>query len=149
MSTEHGDFIVPGRPVGYTRQTTRSKWTPQAKRYHEYQEAVRAYATAAGLSVPLLATADDPVFIDVQLHLNAADWKSYASGAPFPDPENVRKGIVDALFYVSNRAKKLGKRLGIKTGNDRYCYGEILVTDEALFEKGRVWVNVLRRPRNA
>lgn len=93
-------FRVIGDPVGYTRLTQRGRFTARAKKYHAYMVAVQVEARKAGLRLPLVATEVDHLRVDVYCTF---------SSRRHSDPENVRKGIIDALFYG-------GK-------GDKYCYG--------------------------
>jgi hypothetical protein len=83
-------FRVPGDPAGYTRVTQRGKFTLRARKYHCYMAAVQAEARRIGLRLPLEVTEASPLRID-----------TYATfrNRRHPDPENVRKCVVDALFY--------------------------------------------------
>ena len=92
---------VPGPPtipklVGYY---TNGK-TPNFDRAREYSDWKDHVAKCAPASLPV-ATRERPVRLDV--------W-CYFPGGTHGDPENVRKGIVDALF--KHRA-----------GGDKYVYG--------------------------
>lgn len=86
-----GAFIIRAMPtekrlkiVGYYTQGKQPNWT-RMKEYHAWKDHVRK---AAALGVPECG-ASRPVRLDV--------WCYFGSGV-HPDPENVRKGIVDALF---------------------------------------------------
>lgn len=81
-------FTVPGDPKGYVTRTHRGKFSPRAKAYHAWLEKVKLYAVQAGWKWPK-ATYEHPVRVDV--------WPVYANKVG-PDPENVRKAVVDALF---------------------------------------------------
>jgi len=54
-------------------------------------------AEAAGLPLPLSADAENQVMVNVY---------SYFENGTHPDPENVRKGIADALAYDTARKRK-------------------------------------------
>jgi len=101
-------FTVPGNPVGYYAVGKRPNWK-RMKAYHDYCERVRLYAKAAGIPLPMKASKNEPVMI--------ATLAYFANGI-HPDPENVRKGIADSLFYA-------GKR-GNKGSGDKYCAGKFL-----------------------
>lgn len=84
-------FFVPGDPVGYVRMTRRGQWgSKSAQKYIAYKKAVQVYAAKAGLKLPLSATEESPLRIDAYCTFR---------NRRHPDPENVRKGAVDALFY--------------------------------------------------
>ena len=89
-------FRIPGDPIGYVRMTGRGKFTARAKRYHAWMVAVQVEARKAGFRLPMEATEAAPLRIDAY-----ATFKNRRH----PDPENVRKGIVDALFYGGNGDK--------------------------------------------
>ena len=89
-------FVVPGNPVGYYAAGR----TPNRRRqgqYIAYQKLVQSYAMTAGARLPLRATAERPMLVHVVPY--------FASGVHC-DPENVRKGIADALFYAGRGAEK-------------------------------------------
>ena len=98
-------FVVPGKPVGYYAQGGRSKWrmSPDQRRraeeYRAYQEKVRVYALQAGIKLPLYADKLHPLVIKTTAY--------FASGVHF-DPENVRKGVADSLFYGGSGDKYTG-----------------------------------------
>jgi hypothetical protein len=100
------EFFVDGEPVGYTIAFQRH--APRVKRYHQFCELVRFSALQAGLSLPIEATEAEPVY----LYTHAVYGRRR-----FPDPENVHKGIKDALFYQ--------RRLAIRgRGDDRWTGGQ-------------------------
>lgn len=70
--------------VGYYTKGARPNWA-RLNEYHDWKDHVRKHVQAA-LPAP---TKDRPVRVDVHCY--------FASGT-HSDPENVRKGIVDALF---------------------------------------------------
>jgi hypothetical protein len=91
-------FTVPGQPVGYYSQGKHPNWT-RMKAYHAYKAQVQACAQAAGLTLPLSATREAPVIVSTVAH--------FSSGVHC-DPENVRKGVTDALFYGGSGDKHTG-----------------------------------------
>lgn len=114
-------FEVPGDPVGYVATTSRGKWSAQYQRFAEYAKRVRFYARASGISTPLLATKGHPLTIRTI---------SYFANGRHPDPGNVQKGVVDALFYDEKKAdlaklyRKMGKKMRTTgKGNDKYTGG--------------------------
>lgn len=100
-------FTVPGNPVGYVATTSRGKWTAEYQKFAEYAKLVRLHARAAGIQIPLLATKNRPLVIRTIAH--------FANGR-HPDPGNVQKGVVDALFYDEEKAAlaKLYRKMGKK-----------------------------------
>jgi hypothetical protein len=100
------EFFVDGEPVGYTIAFQRN--APRVKRYHQFCELVRFSALQAGLVLPIEATEAEPVYLYTQ---------AVYGRRRFPDPENVHKGIKDALFYQ--------RRLAIRgRGDDRWTGGQ-------------------------
>jgi hypothetical protein len=102
------EFFVEGEPVGYT--IALQLWAPRVKRYHDFCELVRFSALQAGVDLPIVATEAAPVYLYTQ---------AVFGRRRFPDPENVHKGIKDALFY----AKRSGIR-GRGRGDDRWTGGQ-------------------------
>ena len=80
------DRTKPLRPklVGYYTKGARPNWT-RANEYHAWKDHVREHAPA-GLPQPAQG---QPVRVDI--------WCWFADGT-HNDPENVRKGVVDALY---------------------------------------------------
>ena len=99
------EFFVPGDPVGYT--IALNKRADRVRRYHGFCERVRWEARRAGVPLPLMATKDRPAYIYTQ---------AVFKGQRFPDPENVHKGVKDALFYAT-RGRGRGR------GDDRWTGG--------------------------
>lgn len=107
-------FTVPGKPVGYYAVGAR----PNCKRmneYHAYLQHVRFHALHANVTLPLKASERYPIRINTV---------AYFADRRHADPENIRKGISDSLFYVSkaDRAMRKALRLPAPTG-DKYCFG--------------------------
>jgi hypothetical protein len=100
------EFFIEGEPVGYTIALQRH--APRVKRYHAYCELVRVAALQAGVALPVEATEAQPVYLYTQAVYRCRR---------FPDPENVHKGIKDALFYRRRRA-------GRGHGDDRWTGGQ-------------------------
>lgn len=82
-------FVVLGDPFGYYSHGARPNWKRKTK-YHEYLKMVRDFAEVSCIQLPLKATNKNPCYIHTVAY--------FATGT-HSDPENVRKGIVDALFY--------------------------------------------------
>lgn len=82
-----------GNPIGYYRMTQRSKHVdPAAKRYQAWQRYVQQLALEAGLRFAKLQK-------NGTYELNVICWfKDQPGTCRHADPENVRKGIQDALF---------------------------------------------------
>lgn len=89
-----------GNPIPYHRTTRRSLWTEAGKRYAAWKEyvlveftfAYAAYAKRAGIRVPIigrLSTKEKPMTMVL-----AIEWADRSHG----DPDNVFKGIADAIF---------------------------------------------------
>lgn len=100
-------FTVPGRPIGYYAVGAQPNWK-RMKDYHGYRDIVRALAAQNGLVTPLRCSKDSIVIICTT---------AYFEDGVHCDPENVRKGIVDALFYTPK-----GSPLR-KGSSDKYCCG--------------------------
>jgi hypothetical protein len=77
------------------------------KKYEDYKKHVQQCAMAAGVKLPLVATRDHPLLVDTV---------AYFETGVHPDPENIRKGIADALFYVP-------KGMGGKGSADKHTGG--------------------------
>lgn len=99
-------FTVPGQPSGYYASGARPNWT-RLKRYIAWRTLVQFWALHAGLGpCPLRPTEAAPIRIDVVAY--------YRDRRPHSDPENTRKGVVDALTWAPKGQKK---------GDDRWCHG--------------------------
>ena len=105
-------FIVYGDPVGYKTTTKRSKWSDRYKEYVNYKAKVQECARNAGMKLPLVATKDR------QLMINTI---AYFRDGRHPDPENINKGVRDALFYKEksyfNKSRK---------GDDKHTGGHFV-----------------------
>lgn len=102
---------MSGIPVGYKTTTYKAKhFNKDYKKYVEYKKIVQFHARAAGLTIPMLATKDHPVKVRTV---------AFFKNGNHPDPENVNKGVRDALFY--DEEKKL--RGGSGKGDDKYTGG--------------------------
>jgi hypothetical protein len=62
--------------------------------YWKYCECVRLCARAAGAKLPLTAARNRPLMLFT---------RAYFSNGVHADPENVHKGIKDALFYTKGK----------------------------------------------
>ncbi len=120
------EFRMEERPIGYVRMTHKGRFTKRATMYTEWKKRVQWTARAAGLLLPLEADRLHPVLIDVDVFYQMS-WINRTH--QLPDAENVRKGIVDALFYTS------------KTG-DFFCAGSHSLP--AFDPEPGVWVRIKR-----
>lgn len=105
-------FIVYGDPVGYKTTTNRAKWSKSYEKYIDYKKEVQSTAESVGIKLPLVATKKRPLMINTI---------SYFRDGRHPDPENVNKGVRDALFYKEksffNKSRK---------GDDKYTGGSFV-----------------------
>lgn len=101
-------FVVPGKCRGYT--TTNAKSEKKSKAilaYWKYCKFVRLCASAAGVRpVPLVSTRERPIMLFT---------RAFFENGVHADPENVHKGIKDALFYC----KKIKLPKGVKWVGER------------------------------
>ena len=88
-------FTVPGKPVGYTIIMGKFYGGKRKKEYLEYKKLVQLVipATLRGIT----ASRDKPVTVTT---------KAFFINGTHPDPENVHKGIKDALFYEAKGGDK-------------------------------------------
>ncbi|MEW6610677.1 MAG: hypothetical protein AB1352_03590 [Patescibacteria group bacterium] len=104
ISGNHEDPL--GNPIPYVRSTRDALWRADGKRYAAWKEYVRgAYLAAAGSKgiltpkevVNLNITGEKPIKLErgqrARIDLTIY-WKNGAHG----DPDNIWKGIADALF---------------------------------------------------
>lgn len=89
-------FAIPGHAIGYYTRGAKPNWT-RMKEYHAYKLTVQEYASRAGIDLPVTAVETVPVIVTTQL---------YSRNRVHHDPENVHKGIVDALFYGAKGGDK-------------------------------------------
>lgn len=89
----HGNQENPkGNPIPYHRTTQRAKWRdPAARRYAAWKKFVQQHALEAGLNIGKLEK-NGNYRLDVVCGF---------IGENHGDPENVRKGIQDALFEIA------------------------------------------------
>jgi hypothetical protein len=91
-----------GNPIPYTRVVKRALWLPEAKRYNAWKSYARrsfygeypAYLMRAGNTMltelqPFKTTAASKARMDVRIY-----WMNGIHG----DPDNIFKGLADALF---------------------------------------------------
>lgn len=86
-----------GNPLGYHRTTQQSKWNDASQRYEAWKSYVQGCYNDAGLPFenpieekPLTTSAENPMRMDIEIE--------FSSDGRRPDPDNVFKGIADALF---------------------------------------------------
>lgn len=104
ISGNHEDPI--GNPVPYVRSTRNALWREEGRRYAAWKEYVRGIYLAAAASKGILApkevvnlnvTGEKPIKLErgqrARMDLTIY-WKNGAHG----DPDNIWKGIADALF---------------------------------------------------
>lgn len=108
-------FTVWGDPKGYVARTFKGKHTARAVVYEAWQNKVREAAGLAGLPLPLTATPDNPMIINVFPYFSENDRRR------MQDVENVRKGVLDSLFYVFKKDRGfIEKALGNVAFGDRW-----------------------------
>lgn len=87
---------IEGNPVPYVRVVGRALWLPSAKRYHAWKEYVRAVLYR---SYPEYSSQDDPQPFTTKPSLKCRmDILISWSGGVHADPDNIFKGMADALF---------------------------------------------------
>ena len=96
-----------GNPIPYHRMTQRSKWTKAAQRYLAYKNYIVQHALEAGLKIDKLKR-NGCYQLDVVCMFR---------GENHGDPENVRKGIQDALFQIAG---------------DKHVWGQVTFAHDAL-----------------
>lgn len=94
-------FEIPGPPVGYTIQLGRFANNKRKAKYVEFKKRVQSLSP---LALPLEASKEKPIIVETV---------AYFENGTHPDPENVHKGVKDALFYG----------LRGKGGGDKYTGG--------------------------
>lgn len=85
-------FVVLGPPVGYTTNNGRFYNTKRKKKYLDYKKLVQE---TCPFRLPLESSKSAPV------HIRTV---AYFVNGTHPDPENVHKGVKDALFYGASGA---------------------------------------------
>ncbi len=91
-------FFIPGNqedpkgnPIPYHRTTQKSLWDKQAKRYAAWKKYVQQCALEAGLDIRKLQ----------KNQTYSLDVMCWFTDETHGDPENVRKGVQDALFEIA------------------------------------------------
>jgi len=91
-------FQIPGVPRGYTTHNRGARPSKAIINYWSYIEDVRKVAKmSARIPLPLESPKDEPLMIFT---------RCYFRDGRHPDPENVHKGIKDALFYQAKDGDK-------------------------------------------
>ena len=117
--------FIPGDPVGYYAQGARPNWG-RMLRYREWKREVQAMVRLeTGLRLPLSASAEEPAYIQT-----AAFFRS----GVHPDPENVHKGVKDALFYHAK-------------GGDKWTAGRYEWPIRSFRPGVNLWISLWRRKR--
>lgn len=81
-----------GNPIGYTRTTQGSKWSPNYARYCAWKEyVVAAFDRAANTAT----WEGKPIKSKEKMYLHTF---MFFANKKHPDPDNVAKGVADALF---------------------------------------------------
>lgn len=93
MPSEMMKFIVYGKPCGYYSLGMKPNYT-RMNRYHTYKKLVCKYAEENGIKLPLVCSKESHLRIDTI---------AYFENGVHADPENVRKGIIDSLFYSKEK----------------------------------------------
>lgn len=95
-----------GNPIPYERMTQGAFWRKDAKRYHEWKDYVRAAfiaalyeqdPNAATHAARLIATQTKPLTTAITAPARM-DLKIFWRNHAHADPDNIWKGIADALF---------------------------------------------------
>lgn len=106
MSDQVIEFIIEGNqedpqgnPIGYHRTTQGSYWNEASKRYNAWKNyVVKIYSMNFPSSMSLKAQlAGKPIELEKYQKAYLHTLIYYANDAR-PDPDNVQKGIADALF---------------------------------------------------
>jgi len=85
---------IKGNPLGYHRTTQGSYWNPSSRRYYAWkQHVIDAYCEATGVQClegekPIISSKN-------KIYLNTM---TYFANDSRSDPDNVQKGVADALF---------------------------------------------------
>ena len=111
-----GSVYLASDVSGYETMTWRGRFNTRARRYHRWCQKVRVCALASGFLKLPLPSRDGSVQVDVVCWFPAKRH---------PEPENVRKGIVDALYYPRwlPMRRKMVVELARVGHLDRFVYG--------------------------
>lgn len=97
--TVYGNQENPkGNPIGYHRTTQGSYWNKGSKRYNAWKEYVTACYERSVPSQVRLAASLGQKPIDLGKGKAYLHTMIYYANNTRPDPDNVQKGIADALF---------------------------------------------------
>lgn len=131
--TIHGNQEDPtGNAIPYLRTTQKSQWTDKAKRYANWKDFVRAAYLDAVLPLKKISREEFADYHDViqkkpikaKKDRSCMDILIYWKNDAHADPDNIFKGIADALFE-----------------NDKYLVGSFdYIYCE--YQKGRVEVTI-------
>lgn len=88
-------FVVIGDPGRYIAKA--GKWNKSTVKQREFYEHVKTCARAVGFDLPLMATEQNPLWFST--------W-SFFRTKTHADPENVHKGVKDALFHSTDPEQK-------------------------------------------
>ena len=119
------EFVVLGVPRGFLARTwgrrkpKKDSEKKRVARYLTFRDNVVIASRQARCMTPLKASKDLICIVETKAFFNTGN---------FPDPENVHKGLVDALFY------------GTEGAGDRWCGGWFA---PPLFDKKNPRVEVL------
>lgn len=98
------EFVLFDDPVGYTPNFKGRRWTKRAKKYIEYKEyvqgVVREIEQKFGVEIAV-GQFNRPVYIRTA---------AFFRNGIHPDPENVHKGIKDALWWKPKGDRGLGDK---------------------------------------
>jgi hypothetical protein len=90
-------FTIEGKPRGYTTYNRGSKPSKEVREFWDYCKYTRACADIADIELPLEASKESPLMIRT--------YAFFPNGV-HADPENIHKGIKDALFHSSKLGDK-------------------------------------------
>jgi len=114
--------VIPGKPRGYYSVGARPDWK-RKNAYHDWCKDMRGYFGICGHDIPFRPTKDRRLFI----------WtRAWFPNGTHSDPENVHKGLKDALCYEVVKDKKGKPKRKRGGGSDKHsggCY------DAPLYDK--------------
>ncbi|WP_407107289.1 RusA family crossover junction endodeoxyribonuclease [Rhodococcus aetherivorans] len=102
-------ITVPIEPMGAVRVTQGSRWSPRAKRYEEYKEAIRLHLAGKYQLGPV---------VELEFHITVPkSWskkrRAEQLGQPHqskPDIDNLVKGFMDAFGYDDSHVHTITAR---------------------------------------
>jgi len=133
-------FQIPGVARGYTTHNRGGRPSKAIIAYWQYMEDTRKVAKhKAKMPIPLESPRDQPLMIFT---------RCYFKDGRHPDPENVHKGIKDALFY---KAKDGDKHTGghylpplYDKQNPRV---DVFIRQKTPDDEKNVWGSIMSRPK--